>query len=131
MREHRPLRVACVAVAVLLGVLAMHALSTHGVTSSASAATPESPVVALAQVDVPADGTHTTHGETSGEQHHGTMELCVALLVGLGLAAFLHAVARNRSGFLVRRHRGHHLVRATRPRRPPKRTLAQLCVLRC
>ncbi len=131
MRDHRPLRVAWVAVAVLLGVLAMHALSTHGMSGSASAATPDGPVAALAQVDVPADATHTTHAETSGEQQHGTMELCVALLVALGLAALLHMVSRDRSGHLARRDSRSRLIRVIRAHRPPALTLTQLCILRC
>ena len=128
MLKRRPLRVACVAVAVLLGVLAMHALSTHGVSSSVYPSL--EPVASLAQADVPAGAAHTAHAQTPDEQHR-TTELCVALLVGLGLAALLRTAGRDRAGHLVRRARSRRLVGAIRAHRPPALTPTQLCILRC
>lgn len=126
--ERRSLRAAWAAVAVLLGLLAMHGLSPRASTSDVHPSVPGGATAVALLHDGEAGAEPVAPSE---ERHHGAIAWCVAVLAALGLAALQHMVLRHWYGRRVRRDHRLGLVRDTRQHRPPALTPVQLCVLRC
>jgi MYXO-CTERM domain-containing protein len=127
---------------LLLGIFGMHALSPHGSEASAHSATQSGPPLAghgAAAGDMPPDGSGkpaqlemvpVTVSSEGSDPGGSTTELCLAVLLGLGLAALLALAASRRSVRLrIRPAVWLPLSRSQFLPRPP--TLSELSLLRC
>jgi len=135
---HRWNRMGLVVV-VLLGVLAMHGLGPHGTATSGSGLAAAGHGIAMATSDLPAMPDETEAGANHGVQAgppgdassgHSLVELCLAVLLGLGIALLALAARgrRSRAWAAVPGLLGRRLAHFRSPDPP---SLSQLSLLRC